>query len=314
MNRNLKRFWKAYNEYSKSDRNAILILSVLILISVSATIIVKNIQIESKYDYAGFEELLSEWENQKSKNDGKLLFLFNPNTVTLEELDSLDLPENIKRNILNYRKAGGKFFKPEQVRKIYGMNDSIFNVIEEYIVISVEPDNLNQGRNKTREQISDDSDQFKQVQKAETEISKESASFTQSVFTPIELNNADSADLVKLNGIGPVYAKRILKYRDLLGGFYSASQLLEVYNFPEETFHKIENNISVDTLLLKKIRLNFADYRDLIRHPYLNKKQVGALLNFREKNGSFHALEQLLSNGLVDNDTFSKLRPYLTCR
>ena len=314
MNRNFKRFWKSYNEYSKSDRNAILILSVLILLSVSATIIVKNIQIESKYDYAGFEELLSEWENQKSKNDGKFLFSFNPNTVTSEELDSLDLPENIKRNILNYRNAGGKFFKPEQVRKIYGMNDSIFNVIEEYIVISLESDNLNQGRNKTREQISDDSDQFKQVQKAETEISKESASFIQSVFTPIELNNADSADLVKLNGIGPVYAKRILKYRDLLGGFYSVSQLLEVYNFPEETFQKIENNILVDTLLLKKIRLNFAEYPDLIRHPYLNKKQVGALLNFREKNGSFHALEQLLSNGLIDNDTFSKLRPYLTCR
>ncbi len=316
MNRNFKRFWKAYNEYSKSDRNAILILSVLILISITATIVVKNIQIESKYNYEGFEELMSEWENQKGKNNGKLLFVFNPNTITSESLDSLDLPENIKRNILNYRKAGGKFYKPEQVRKIYGMNDSIFNVIEEYIVITAEPGNPNQDRNKTREQISEVSDQFKQGKESETAISKESTSFTQSVFTPIEieLNNADSADLVKLNGIGPVYAKRILKYRDLLGGFYSVSQLLEVYNFPEETFQKIENNISVDTLLLKKIRLNFAEYPDLIRHPYLNKKQVGALLNFREKNGPFNALEQLLSNGLVDYDTFSKLRPYLTCR
>jgi DNA uptake protein ComE-like DNA-binding protein len=316
MNRNFKRFWKAYNEYSKSDRNAILILSVLILITVAATIVVKNIQIESKYNYEGFEELLSEWENQKGENDSKLLFVFNPNTITSESLDSLDLPENIKRNILNYRKAGGKFYKPEQVRKIYGMNDSIFNVIEEYIVILNEPGNPIQDRNKTREQISEVSDQFKQGLKSESAISKESTSFAQSVFTPveIELNNADSADLVKLNGIGPVYAKRILKYRDLLGGFYSVSQLLEVYNFPEETFQEIENNISVDTLLLKKIRLNFAEYPDLIRHPYLNKKQVGALLNFREKNGPFNALEQLLSNGLVDNDTFSKLRPYLTCR
>jgi len=314
MNRNFKRFWKAYNEYSKSDRNAILILSVLILISVTATVIVKSIHIESKYDYAGFEELLSEWENQKSENEGKVLFAFNPNTITSESLDSLDLPGNIKRNILNYRNAGGKFYKPDQIRKIYGMNDSIFEIIKEYIVISAEPGNLNPDRNKNKEQISAISNQYKQGEKAETEISKESNSFIQPVFTPIELNNADSADLVKLNGIGPVFAKRILKYRDLLGGFYSVSQLLEVYNFPEETFQKIENNISADTLLLKKIRLNFAEYPDLIRHPYLNKKQVGALLNFREKNGSFHALEQLISNGLVDNDTFSKLRPYLTCR
>jgi hypothetical protein len=138
MNRNFKRFWKAYNEYSKSDRNAILILGVLILISVIATVIVKNIQPKSKYNHAEFEELITEWENQKNENEDKKLFSFNPNTITPETLDSLDLPENIKRNMLNYRKAGGKFYRPEQVRKIYGMNDSVFSLIEEYIVISVE--------------------------------------------------------------------------------------------------------------------------------------------------------------------------------
>lgn len=314
MIRNFKRFWKAYNEYSKSDRNAILILGVLILISVTATIIVKNIEPKSEYNYAEFEELITEWENQKNNNGDKRLFEFNPNTITAETMDSLELPENIKQNILNYRKAGGKFYKPEQVRKIYGMNDSIFNLIEEYIVISVEPGNLIQDRNKTTEQISDISGQYKEIAKTGTEFSKELTGRAEPVFTPVELNSADSADLVELNGIGPVFANRILKYRDLLGGFYSVSQLLEVYNFPEETFRKIENRVSADTLLLKKIRLNFAEYSDLIRHPYLDKKQVDALLKFREKNGSFYELEQVISNDLVDNETFSKLKPYLTCR
>jgi DNA uptake protein ComE-like DNA-binding protein len=314
MNRSFKRIWKAYNEYSKNDRNAILILSILILISLTAIIIVKNIHIQSKYDYVEFEELISEWENQKSENDGKILFSFNPNTITSEELDSLDLPENIKRNILNYRKAGGKFFKPEQMRKIYGMNDSIFNVIKNYIVFSTEPENLHLNRNNTLKQIPDFSDQYEKEGKTETEVRRQPSGFTQTVFTRIELNNADSADLVKLNGIGPVFAKRILKYRDLLGGFYSVHQLLEVYNFPVETFKNIENNISADTLLIKKIRLNFAEFPDLIRHPYLNKTQVETLLNFRGKNGAFHDLEQVKSNGLVDNDTFLKIRPYLTCR
>lgn len=314
MIRNFKRFWNAYNEYSKSDRNAILIVGILILISVTATIIVKNIEPKSKYNYADFEELLKEWEIQENENAGKVLFAFNPNTITSETLDSLDLPENIKRNIVNYRKAGGKFYRPEQVRKIYGMNDSIFNLIEGYIVISVEPGNLIQGRNKTNEQISDISDQYNERKKTVTEFSKESTGSAEPVFTPLELNSADSADLVELYGIGPVFANRILKYRDLLGGFYSVNQLLEVYNFPEETFRKIENRISVDTLLLKKIRLNFAEYPDLIRHPYLDKKQVSALLKFREKNGSYYELEQVISNDLVDNETFSKLKPYLTCR
>jgi DNA uptake protein ComE-like DNA-binding protein len=314
MIRNLKRFWKAYNEYSKSDRNAILILGTLILITVTAITIVKNIEPKSKYNHAEFEELIAGWDNQKNANEGKRLFEFNPNTITSETLDSLDLPENIKRNILNYRKAGGKFYRPEQVRKIYGLNDSIFNLVEEYIVIPVEPGNLIQDRNKTKEQIFVTSNQYMPGDKTETEFSKESTGSDEPVFTIVELNSADSADLVELYGIGPVFANRILKYRDLLGGFYSVNQLLEVYNFPEETFRKIANRISADTLLLKKIRLNFAEYPDLIRHPYLDKKQVSALLKFREKNGSFYELEQVISNNLVDNETFSKLKPYLTCR
>jgi DNA uptake protein ComE-like DNA-binding protein len=134
------------------------------------------------------------------------------------------------------------------------------------------------------------------------------------VVIRIELNSADSTELMKLDGIGSVYAARILKYRDLLGGYYSVSQLLEVYNFPEETFKKIENSIFADTLLVKKIRINFAEYADLLRHPYLSKKQVEAVLNYRDKNGPIQNILQLKTNGLVDPETFSRIRPYFTCR
>jgi len=89
---------------------------------------------------------------------------------------------------------------------------------------------------------------------------------------------------------------------------------LEVYNFPEETFENIKNGISADTFLIKKIRLNFAEYADLLRHPYLNKKQVEAVLNYRDKNGSFQNILQLKTSGIIDSETFSRISPYLTCR
>ena len=136
----------------------------------------------------------------------------------------------------------------------------------------------------------------------------------QPVLFNIELNSADSTDLLKLNGVGSVFANRILKYRDLLGGFYSTSQLLEVYNFSEESFQKIESSVSADTLLIKKIRLNFAEYKDLIRHPYFSKKQAEAVLRYRQKNGSFKDIFQIKTNDLVDAETFSRIRPYLSCR
>lgn len=357
-------WFKSYNNYTKGDRNAIIIMCILILLLVTAKIIVQNIQPKSKYNYKDYEQLLSDLEVQKSGNkSGKTLFAFDPNTIIPEMLDSLDLPENIKRNILNYRKAGGKFFTSSQVEKIYGMNDSIFAAIENYIVIAentesassininlekpitgiFDPNNADynqliefgfnrfQANNlieyrkkagffKTHTDLLKiygiDSIFYMSIEKhIQIEIANEPKIVSSKpALLQVELNSADSTELVQLNGIGSVYANRILKYRELLGGFYSTSQLLEVYNFPEETFRKIEENISVDTVLIKKIRLNFAEYPDLLRHPYLHKKQVEAVLNYRNKNGSFQDIFQLKSSGIIDTETFSKVRPYITCR
>jgi DNA uptake protein ComE-like DNA-binding protein len=277
-------------------------------------------------------------------------------------LDSMNIPEFIKRNILNYRKAGGRYSSAQDVRKIYGMNDSIYSLIEKYIFISEKTDakvklsnpenringfvdpntaDLNQllefgfnrfqanniveyrkrdGAFKTQTDLLKiygiDSSFFKLIENhIRIEVTEESPIVTyKAVKVQVELNSADSTELMKLEGIGSVYAARILKYRDLLGGFYSTSQLLEVYNFPAETFRKIENNISADTLLIKKIRLNFAEYTELLRHPYLNKKQVEAVLNYRDKNGAFQDKLLLKKIGLIDSETFSRISPYFTCR
>jgi DNA uptake protein ComE-like DNA-binding protein len=130
----------------------------------------------------------------------------------------------------------------------------------------------------------------------------------------IELNEADSADLVELNGIGPSFASRIVKYRDRLGGFYSPSQVLEVYNFPIETYSKIEGNVFADTLKIRKIRVNFADFKELIRHPYFSKQKVELILKFREKHGPFANLAEVKASGIFNEEEFKKVIPYLTCR
>ena len=365
MNKIIRQWLKSYNNFSRGDRNAIIILSALLLLSVIANIVVQSIQLKSKYNYAEYEQLLNDLEAKKSNNgkSGTTLFVFDPNTINHEMLDSLNIPEQVKRNILNYRKAGGRFSSLAQVRKIYGMNDSIFNAIEDYISITEKTDlektkesigkkqiagffdpniadfsqltqfgfNRFQANNlieyrkkaglfKTKTDLLKiygvDSSFYKTIESHIQIINSEESPVTtyQPVLSQIELNSADSTDLVKLNGIGSVFANRILKYRDLLGGFYSTSQLLEVYNFSEESFKKIESTISTDTLLINKIRLNFAEYKDLIRHPYFSKKQVEAVLRYRQRNGSFKDIIQIKTNDLVDSETFSRIRPYLTCR
>jgi DNA uptake protein ComE-like DNA-binding protein len=317
------------------------------------------------YTAEEYEQMMAEWTeilygNKKTQS----LFKFNPNTISDSLLDSLDIPSSIKQNISSYRKAGGRFKTSADLQKIYGMNDSIYKVIEPYIEIEKKarkiskPSIVNRVRNYNgyfdpnqasfkklvefgfnKFQIKNllkyrksggrflkpddlqriygvDSvflEQIKKYIKINKRTNPEILSSSRKVFK-LELNAADLVDLVKLYGVGQVYANRIIKYRKLLGGYYSKKQLLEVYNFPEETYRRIEKNIFVDTTTIRKIRINFAEYNDLLRHPYLNKKQAKALLNYREQNGPFENIAVILSVAEVDSATYFKISSYLTCR
>lgn len=364
MNNPLKKISEQYFYFSKSDRNAILVLCILILLSILTIFILDFIQPKSKYNYAEYENMLKELETpvNKYETQKKLLFNFDPNIIDNQSLDSLNLPQFIKRNIISYRKSGGKFSSPDDIRKIYGMNDSIFLSIEKYIVISEKNSPVSNAINNENQMIGFfdpntadfnkltefgfnrfqannvmqyrksegtfkskndllkiygiDSAFFKTIEKhISIEVLKESKLHVNSPkILQVELNSADTTELMKLAGIGYVYANRIIKYRNLLGGFYSTAQLNEVYNLPSETIKNVEKSISVDTTLIKTIHINFAEYADLLRHPYLNKTQVATILKHRDRNGPFQNIFQLETTGLIDSETFQKIKPYLTCR
>lgn len=368
MKKTFRQIVKESLNFSKKDRNAVLALSVIIFLLLTGILIVEQIELKPSSDFSAIIQALEEWENRtKSEHEKRTLFQFNPNTISEEALDSLNLPAFIKRNMVNYRSAGGNFKKPEDVRRIYGMNDSIFAQIEDYIQIpevipeisEAIPDQkvklkptfrvfdpnkaskdelLNAGFNqfqasnlvKYREsggiffqpedllKIYGIDSMFYNSIKSFVELAKipdeVQANKTKTKSILIELNSADSLDLLQLKGIGPVFASRILKYRNLLGGFYGKHQLLEVYGFPEETYHSISENLTTDSLQVKKLRINFTGYAELIRHPYFEKRNVEAILNFRQNNGPFSSREQLLTEGLIDTTTFALIRPYITCR
>jgi len=131
-------------------------------------------------------------------------------------------------------------------------------------------------------------------------------------FVVIELNSSDTTELKKLKGIGSVYAQRIVKYRDYLGGFYRAEQLKEVYGFSEELFQSLKPHLTVDTSLIKKIRLNHEDLNTRLRHPYLKKEQISALISFRKKNKNFGSFEDLKEQIGLPEEDWERLIPYFS--
>ncbi len=127
----------------------------------------------------------------------------------------------------------------------------------------------------------------------------------------LDINTCDSASLETLPGIGPVLSARIIKYRNLLGGFASIHQLKEVYGLPEETFNMVSGRIYADTTAVRKISINTADYKQLIRLPYFEKYEVTSILKYRELNGRISSMRDLVVNKLIAPEKAGRIRAYI---
>jgi DNA uptake protein ComE-like DNA-binding protein len=143
-----------------------------------------------------------------------------------------------------------------------------------------------------------------------TESRKEYENYTR-YQDVIDLNYCDSASLEGLPGIGPVLSSRIIKYRNLIGGFVSVGQLREVYGLSEETFEMISSRLKADSSAVRKININNAEFKDLIRHPYLKRNEINAILKYRELNGNITDIVSMTENNLITPETANKIRGYL---
>jgi len=294
--------WKDYFTFSKRERSGILVLLSLILLVLTANQLVGVFyQNDIQQNFSSFQKEIDEFENGiisdsvesrkaekkegfSAKNKKYKLVSFDPNSASHEELISLGLSAKLSKTIVNFREKGGKFYKPDDLKKIYGINDSLFNSILPFIKIA-------------------DSD-FNSATKNEKKYSKEK--------TIIYINSADTTALQLLNGIGSKLSKRIVIFRDALGGFYSIDQLKEVYGLKPEVIEKNNDRMILEGGV-KKININTCSAEDLKNHPYIAKWNIAnAIVNYRKLHGNYVSVSDIQKTDLVNADLYSKLAPYLT--
>lgn len=128
---------------------------------------------------------------------------------------------------------------------------------------------------------------------------------------PVDINRADSAQLLPLPGIGPVFAGRIVRYRNLLGGFVSASQLEEVYGLKPQTVREISDFLIIDTSAIRRIHLDTSSFRNMLRHPYLGIEEVKALMLFRDFRARTGSREAWDVSAVLPDSTLERVLPYL---
>lgn len=129
-------------------------------------------------------------------------------------------------------------------------------------------------------------------------ITKPKSAYTQKVvsypkFDLGDINTADTTQLKRVYGIGPVLAKRIVKYRAYLGHFVDMEQLEDVYHLPDSVYVKLQKRFTLDTLNLNRISINSASERDLLSIPHLSQEEVRWVLAVRKARGAFSSKEEL---------------------
>ena len=209
-----------------------------------------------------------------SKNRNDSLFNFNPNSVSEYELESLGLSSGQAKTLINFKQKGGKFYKKEDLKKIYSISDELYNKLEPYI--SIERD--------------------------ENEISI------------IELNSATKEQLKKIRGIGEKTAERLIVYRTQLGGYSNLNQLDDVYGLDSTIKNNKTTYFIINTEVLSKIRINNITFKELLYHPYCDYNTTKKIINYREMHGDFISIEQILENNLIKAKQYRKIAPYLTLK
>ena len=129
--------------------------------------------------------------------------------------------------------------------------------------------------------------------------------------TVIELNTVDSATLTTLHGIGPSFARRIIGYRNRLGGFYKKEQLKEVFGLDSLTYSGLQPQVRVDASHVKKIPVNKVTFDELSHFPYLSYKQMNAIIQFREQHGDYESINDLKNIAIMNDEILRKIEPYL---
>jgi len=217
-------------------------------------------------------------------------FKFNPNKATKTTLLSLGLSNKVVQTILNYRNSGAKFRHKEDFKKIYVLSEEDYLTLAPFVEI---PEEINAITTKTV-------------------IPKNiPSSFSEVSAIKIDINRSSVEDWKQLKGIGEITAKRIVNYRDKLGGFTSIDQLKTTYNIADSVIDKVAHQL-ITSPILKKIPINTISAEALLLHPYIKKKQAYLIINYRTNHGQYTQLEDLEKVKALTPDFIKRIAPYLS--
>lgn len=229
------------------------------------------------------KQQLPEEENNTQLSTPRKLFAFDPNVLDSVGFIALGLRAKQVHLLLNWRRKGKIFYKKEDFQRLYTLSDAQYQELAPYIDIAT----THSTPGKTTFRYDPEPEQ-------------------------VDVNTTDMATLVRLRGIGPFYAQKILDRRKALGGYIKHEQLLEAYRFPDSTYDMLKRKLIIQSSGVHKINLNTASEEELKAHPYIGAKYAAHIIIYRESIHQFEKIEQLKQVPLMNEENYRKIAPYLS--
>jgi competence protein ComEA len=214
------------------------------------------------------------------------LFYFDPNILDEAGWQRLGLRDKTIATIKNYLSKGGKFYKPEDIKKIWGIDADVAEKLIPYV----------------------------QIEKKEyTNNYPEKPAYEKKTYTPsvIDINTADTTAFIALPGIGSKLAQRIITFRDKLGGFYKIEQVGETFLLADSIFQKIKPRLVLNNAGVKQLNINTATLDEFKAHPYIRYAIGNAIVQYRTQHGNFSSVNDLKKVIVVTEEILNKALPYL---
>ena len=295
--------WKDYLSFSTRERNGAYALIFILVLQIIFNYYLNFSEIGSRSDEKdvpadsalawmkfhaphSHEDVPAESESKNNDRNSKPIryFKFDPNLCSESDFERLGLSKKQAEMIRNYCSKGGTFKKKADFKKMYCIKESEYLKLAPWITL---PDTINYTKLFNNRLVE------------------------KKMFV-LDLSVADSMELLKLRGIGPVFAKRILKYRERLGGFSSIIQLKEIWGMSDSLYHSISTHLFLSDSIPESIEINSIKLTEFGRHPYVGFELGKVILNYREQHGPFKTAEDIKKVPLVTEEIFRKLAPYLS--
>ena len=266
---------KSHFVFNRSQRNGI-----LLLIFFTSGYLVLNyyvdfskeslLDINSKEVIAIQKELDSlrtiEIESKKPK-----VFPFNPNFLSDFKGYVLGMSTEEIDRLLAFRKENKWINSVNDFKKVTKVSDSLLNKISPYFKF---PDWISNSKPKKN--------YLKKGFKEKT--------FRQKV----DLNITTQEQLEKVNGIGKVKSKKIIDYRNKLGGFSDDIQIYQLYGLDYQVINKVLNEFTVKTPKeIVKMNFNSISASDIATIPGISFDLAKRIWEYRILNEQIESFSQL---------------------